>query len=509
MGRKLNMFLLAVFLLAGFLLLAPQAWAQEEPPQLARDISNANLVTDHAGFIYIRRLFDKDTLNAEYFRDGAEVTLEHPGGIGSLYLLFNREYGTFQLIDNETGASYTAGTNGFLHEFMDVEAIFGHAPASVTLRFNSGLAMITELYVFSPGQVPDFVQKWEPPKEGQTDLVLFSTHGDDEQLFFAGLLPYYAAEMGYQVQVVYFTNHWNQIPIRAHEMLNGLWAVGVKTYPVFGKFPDLWAPSVDKGYEFYENAGYTRQQMEEFVVEQLRRFRPQVAVGHDVINGEYGHGAHIMYAQQLCSAVVLANDPSAYPESAEKYGLWDVPKTYLHLYPENPIYMDWDQPLESFDGMTAFQVTQKLGFPCHETQQTSYDWYITYAASAAAIPEYSPCEYGLFRSTVGPDVNKNDMFENVLTHVQLQQEQERREREAEEEAARRAAEEAAQREAEQRRAEEARAAEEAARLAREEADRMAAARREKGRVIILSAVSAAVILPAAWLLIRKKRASKK
>jgi LmbE family N-acetylglucosaminyl deacetylase len=45
--------------------------------------------------------------------------------------------------------------------------------------------------------------------EGGADLVLFSAHGDDEHLFFAGLLPTYAEERGYRVQVVYLTDHRN------------------------------------------------------------------------------------------------------------------------------------------------------------------------------------------------------------------------------------------------------------------------------------------------------------
>ena len=34
------------------------------------------------------------------------------------------------------------------------------------------------------------------------DLMLCTTHADDEQLFFAGVLPYYVSK-GYDVQVVY------------------------------------------------------------------------------------------------------------------------------------------------------------------------------------------------------------------------------------------------------------------------------------------------------------------
>ena len=44
--------------------------------------------------------------------------------------------------------------------------------------------------------------------------------------------------MGYNVQVVYVCDHHNFEAYRIHEMLDGLWAVGIRTYPVIGNFPD-------------------------------------------------------------------------------------------------------------------------------------------------------------------------------------------------------------------------------------------------------------------------------
>ena len=286
--------------------------------------------------------------------------------------------------------------------------------------------------------MPDHVQQWEIPAAGETDIALFSTHGDDEQLFFAGLLPDYAAQRDCQVQVIYMTDHRNMTNRRAHEMLDGLWAVGVKTYPVFGKFGDYNSRSKVEAYQRYRQKGVVKQDILSFVVEQLRRFRPKVAVGHD-LNGEYGHGMHMIYAELLCKAVEISMDPAQYPKSAEVYGTWDVPKTYLHLYPEDSIVMDWDQPLEYFEGMTAFEVTRDLGFPKHASQQSYYSWYFDGKDRASDITQYSPCEFGLYRSTVGEDVLKNDFLENVTTYAQdalAEQQRQEEARRAEEEAAR-------------------------------------------------------------------------
>lgn len=432
----------------------------------AENVSDADLVTAHSGFASVNRLFDTYTITPAAFENGASISLSCRSGIGSLYLIFDLEYGSFTVTDPDSAEEREFGRNRFLHEYCDLEAAFGYAPVSVEITFPNGAGALNELSVFTPGDVPDSVQIWETPKDGETDIVLFSTHGDDEQLFFAGLLPYYAAERGYQVQVVYLTDHRNLTNVRAHEMLNGLWAVGIRTYPVFGSYPDLLTKSADQTRLLFQSHGVSEEEVLGFVVEQLRRFHPMVAVGHD-LQGEYGHGQHMLYAELLTQAVRISNDPAQYPESAEQYGVWDVPKTYLHLYPENEIYLNWDQPLTSFGGMTAFQVTQQLGFPCHESQYWDFAWYLSFAESAADIPSYSPCEYGLYRSTVGPDVNRNDFMENLKSHAQ---------RIAEEEAARQAAEEEA------RRQEEARL--EAERLAEEERQRQEQERREKEQAML-------------------------
>lgn len=410
--RKL---LFAVMAMVCLLLTAPGAAAVE-----AEDLSGKEIVSAYTGFTSPNQLFDGIFINTLKIREGGSFTLTHEKGIGSLYIMFDIEYGPYTVTNEATGESHTFGEEGYLHEFLDLEATFGEAPVSVTVSFETGPAKINELYAYSSGEVPGFVQKWEPPAEGEADLVLFSTHGDDEQLFFAGLLPYYAAELDYHVQVVYLTDHRNMTNRRVTEMLNGLWAVGVRHYPVLGHFGDYQSSTLAEARMRYRNKGYTEEELLRFVVENIRRFRPKVAVGHD-LNGEYGHGMHMLYADYLCQAVEVSGNPAVFPDLAEKYDVWDVPKTYLHLYQKNKITVNWDISLESFDGMTAFEVTKKLGFPCHVSQQTYYHWYFAGIEKAADIPEYSPCEYGLYRTTVGDDEQCNDLFEHMTTHAQDRQ----------------------------------------------------------------------------------------
>ena len=415
MRSRLGKILLSIFLIC---IIGIPAYAAPADTQ-ATEITSIDLITDSSGFPSLKHLFNNKYWETQKTEDTAYLTLEYQEGIGSLYLTFMYAYGEYTVTNNDNGATYTAGTDLFIHEFIDLVEHFGSAPSSVTISFENGPAQLHELDVFTPGQVPDSVQKWEHPEEGKVDLILFASHSDDDQLFFAGLLPYYAVERGYEVMVVYLTDHHNTAPGRVHEVLTGLWAVGVRNYPVVGYFEDFGnANSADQAFQYFAKYGHSREEMTGFVVEQLRRFKPMVAVGHD-IKGEYGHAQHKAYSQLVMDAVAVSSDPLQHPDSAERYGTWDVPKTYLHLYKENKIVMDWDQPMENFNGMTPYQVTKKLGFPVHVSQQKGWAWYFNGYNTAASIKDYSPCKYGLYRSTVGVDVEKNDMFENLLSHAEL------------------------------------------------------------------------------------------
>lgn len=450
--------------------------------------------------------------------DSGSITITNEVGIASLYVVFNRLPALWQLSDGEN--TVTCGEDTFLHEFVNVKERLGGTPTEITLAFPEYVS-ICEVYAFTEGDIPDWVQCWQPPCE-KADLVMFSSHADDEHLFFAGVLPYYAVERGLSVQVVYIINHFDTYA-RPHEQLDGLWAVGIRNYPVMTDFPDLYSESEEYALSVFSAYGVEFTDFIDYIVEQIRRFKPLVIMTHD-IDGEYGHGTHILCAKAVMEAVNLSADPSYHPESAEKYGVWEPQKTYLHLYPEDPITMDWDVPLDAFDGKTAFEVS-RLGFDCHESQHWTwfYGWVYgkNYPITAAKdIRSYSPCSYGLYKTTVGADIVGGDFFENVVSYPEQEAiakaEAERLEQE------RLAAEKAEQErlEAERLAAEKA-AAEEAARLAEEErleAERIAAeqaaaekAEKEAAERNIFTAIACAcggtaiIILLIATVLLKRKR----
>ena len=197
------------------------------------------------------------------------------------------------------------------------------------------------------------------------------------------------------------TNYWNGATVREHEKLDGLWESGVKHYPVNGEFDDIYATDLNGAmsvYSYDDVLGY--------VTEQIRRFKPLVVVTQD-INGEYGHGGHMLLAKAVCEAADNSGTASFKQESADKYGAWDVPKTYIHLYGENKIRMDLRQPLSNMKSRTAIDVA-KDAYLQHVSQQ----WCWFYVSDEY---EYSCADFGLYRTTVGNDTG-NDMLENITTY---------------------------------------------------------------------------------------------
>ena len=81
----------------------------------AEDISGKTLISDHSGFSSANRLFDGRTMESLEIRSGGHITLNHEAGIGSVYLVFGTEYGSFTVTDEDTGreALFLRNNGGF------------------------------------------------------------------------------------------------------------------------------------------------------------------------------------------------------------------------------------------------------------------------------------------------------------------------------------------------------------------------------------------------------------
>ena len=366
----------------------------DEAPTLTPEITTS-------GSAVISNMTNGSYYSMATFMKDDTITITSDAGIKSLYICWNnKEIPTWNLTLTD-GSVKECGINGYLHEYVVLDSV----QTTITMTIPKDNMNICKIYAFGEGDKPSIVQDWSSPCDN-ADILLISTHADDEQIFFGGIIPYYAGELGLKVQVAYFTNYWNGSTIREHEKLDGLWTVGVRNYPVNGDFDDIYATSLEAAKTVYDYDAAVG-----FMTEIIRRFRPLVVVGQD-INGEYGHGGHMLTSAAICDAVQISSDSTKYTDSADKYGTYDVPKTYLHLYPENQIDLDCRRQLNNFGGKTVLEVAAE-GYLQHVSQQ----WCWFYVSDDY---QYSCGRFGLYRTTVG-----NDTEADIMCNLTTYEEQER------------------------------------------------------------------------------------
>lgn len=169
------------------------------------------------------KLHDENANTCYQLTGGTRLKIQPESAVSGIYCIFQMPCEWKVILPD--GSVKNGGADGFIHEYV----AFDRSVDAFEMEFPDG-ARFGELYAFADGRIPDWVQVWEPPCE-KADLMVVPTHADDEYLWFGGAIPYYAGELGYNVQVVYLTNH-NNARYRCHELLDGLWTVGVRHYPV-------------------------------------------------------------------------------------------------------------------------------------------------------------------------------------------------------------------------------------------------------------------------------------
>ena len=207
---------------------------------------------------------------------------------------------------------------------------------------------LAEIRAFGPGEPPEDAERWDTLDK--CDILLLSAHPDDEILWFAGLMPTYGGDRGYRIQVAVMAPTGGQ---RKLELLGAVWHCGVTHYPEFLGFIDKNGQNPEKQYQLWKG----KRRVVGRVVDVIRKHRPEMMITHG-LGGEYGHGAHKTCADAAIQAVKSAGKSGEYPASAEKYGVWEVKKLYLHEYEANSVRCDWDEKLAAFGGKTGFEVAR-------------------------------------------------------------------------------------------------------------------------------------------------------
>ena len=280
--------------------------------------------------------------------------------------------------------------------FVDYVALPGVSECRLLNRTDSKKQLsLVELTVLTPGRLPKEIQIWQ--KAEKVDLMLIAGHPDDELLWFGGLLPTYAGQKGKQTLVICCAM---SARLRQHELCDALWACGVRVHPVYLQRLDFSDTSLEKVLRKW----HARDETLEIITELIRRHRPEVLVLQDV-NGEYGHGIHKAGCWLGREGAAAAANPEKYPWQAESTGTWNIPKIYIHLWPENQIRMDWKKPLSAFDGKTGLEAAQEA-LQYHKSQ-VIHGWKIEDGG------EYDNSLFGLYYSSVGTDEAGNDLFEHL------------------------------------------------------------------------------------------------
>ena len=329
------------------------------------------------------------------------IAITAPEGkpIAGLYVCFGNMPESWEIQTSDDGKDWFTAVPGdtrFLHAYVALPQPAQHVRLAVTSEKKTALR-INDLFVLSEGDLPDWVQVWQPTEE-KADILFLSTHPDDELIFFGGAIPTYAVEQQRKVVVAYFTR---SNTTRSSELLNGLWHMGVRTYPVIGNFKDSYAKNLKAAYKSAGGKG----KVNEWIVGLYRQYKPEVVVTQDT-NGEYGHKQHMMIADAAQNCIALAANEDEFTASTIAYGTWQVKKLYLHLYPENQITFDWTVPLKSMNGATGIELAEEA-YTLHKTQ----------ASSGMSVTEtgtkYDTRVFGLAFTTVGEDVRKDDFLENI------------------------------------------------------------------------------------------------
>lgn len=294
---------------------------------------------------------------------------------------------------------------------------------------------------------------WNPTPE-KVDILIISSHPDDEGIFMGGVLPYVTQVKGVEALHISMTSgdwlaaHGPPGWLREQELRAADWVYGFRNEPLFPRFKDYPTSTLEQTWDVWADGILGNGDAEEgraaaayYVAEQIRRFRPEVIAVQD-IDGEYGHNNHRATGIATVDGYELALNPLI---DIAGLDAWQPKKFYIHQSEANGLgspgytFTNWlfhdyteevsiDTNDDGVPDATPREVAE-MGLAKHVSQGglNSLDVSTVYRVGEAFDGHHSEW-WGLYRSTVGPDTLTNferagrsynnwavgDFFENVF-----------------------------------------------------------------------------------------------
>lgn len=325
-------------------------------------------------------LNDNDYETKTIINKNEKVKILSNENFSHLYIIYATETKKGILYYNEK--TQNVGNNNFLHEYIKLD----NETNEIIIEYEDNIE-IKEIYLFNK-EIPTWVQTWSI-SENQTDLLLFSTYVKDINTIYAGLIPS-LINSNKNIQIFFLTHEDN-----TSKILNELWELGIKNYPIIGLIPEDDSDSLDNAINILSNYNQTLDNLIKEYTETIRHYTPYVIVSHDEtdssLNGQQLLNEHILKkALEQTTNKEYITDSDAYTPS----------KIYLHSYPENKIQMNYNTPLETYNNQTAYEVSKNLFLKYHPNE--TYD-----------INSYTPSKLGLYYSANEYDIVDDDLFHNI------------------------------------------------------------------------------------------------
>jgi LmbE family N-acetylglucosaminyl deacetylase len=237
-------------------------------------------------------------------------------------------------------------------------------------------------------------------------VMLVTAHPDDEGML-VGFVPWIAQVKRLPLAWVVLTSGddskgvkpFGDRSIRENELRRAAWVYGLPNEPIFGRFRDgVGSGTIEETWRLW---GGERAPVE-FLVQQIRRYRPEVLVtlAFDSVTGHPNHAAAALAATKAADA---AGDAAAFPVAPGAPAPWSPKKIYVHNWPGRRLTMDWTMPVPGAPGLTPHAIVSE-GIRQHASQGVS---------RRPMFVGRTTTSFGLYFSSVGADRPGGDLFDNL------------------------------------------------------------------------------------------------